>query len=124
VGDDARDIQGAWRIVEAEGNGEMKPIDEIDILKIQIDEHHLWAVRATGSDPKLKFSLDPQQSPKAMDLTVTEGNDAGKVRPGIYRLEDKRLKLCLNIFGDPGHRPTDFRTKEGDGAVFVTLERE
>jgi hypothetical protein len=41
----------------------------------------------------------------------------------IYSLDKDKLRLCINIFGDPSYRPAEFKTKDGDGAGFAVLER-
>ena len=90
-------------------------------LRVTIVCKALWLIKPEGADPKLKYQLDPAK--KTIDLTVLEGKDAGKVVPGIYSLEKGQLRLCINIFGDPSIRPSEYRTQQGDGAVFATLER-
>lgn len=114
-------LQGTWQILILEGNGEKKPAEEAQQLKIVIKGDELWLVRPTGPDPKTKFTLEPEK--KTIDLTVQEGNDKGKVVLGIYSLQKGQLRLCINIFGEPSFRPSEFRTQEGDGVAFATLER-
>jgi uncharacterized protein (TIGR03067 family) len=49
---------------------------------------------------------DPQAEPPAISFTPNSGPDAGKPRPGIYRLKGSVLTVCL---AHPGHlRPTAF----------------
>ena len=122
--DDTKALEGIWRVIELEANGERKPADEIQGTQLVIKDNELWAVKPTGPEPKLKFTLDVQQIPKAIDLTVQEGNDKGKVVLGVYSLQDGQLRLCINLFGEASHRPTQFKTQEGDGVAFATLERE
>ena len=50
--------------------------------------------------------IDPLTGPPAISFTSKTGPDAGKPRPGIYRLEDKSLTVCLAYPGQP--RPTVF----------------
>jgi uncharacterized protein (TIGR03067 family) len=50
--------------------------------------------------------LDPLTEPKAISLTSKTGPDAGKPRPGIYRLDGETLTVCLAYPGHP--RPTAF----------------
>ncbi len=115
------ELQGTWQMVDLEGNGEKKPADEVQGLKIVFEGDRLWLIKPEGADPKLKYHLDPAK--KTIDLTVLEGKDAGKVVPGIYSLEKGQLRLCINIFGDSSIRPSEYKTQQGDGAVFATLER-
>jgi uncharacterized protein (TIGR03067 family) len=83
----------------------------------------VWLVKPSGTDPKLKFKLDPTKGPKTIDLIVQEGQHMGKAAPGIYGLGNGQLRLCINIFGDLSHRPMEFKTQERDGVGLATLER-
>jgi len=67
--------------------------------------------------------MTPFPQSKTIDLIVQEGDDKGKVALGIYGLDKGRLRLCLNIFGDPSYRPMEFKTQDRDGAGFAILER-
>ena len=60
------------------------------------------------------FTLEPGETPKAIDFKLLQGPDEGKLRLGIYAVEPgQALKLCL---AKPGQdRPKDFETKPGDG---------
>jgi uncharacterized protein (TIGR03067 family) len=120
---DAVEVQGTWRFVELEANGAKKPAEEIEGWKVVFEGDDLWVVKPSGTDPKLKFKLDATRDPKTIDLVVQEGKDRGKVAPGIYALGNGQLRLCINIFGDPSYRPSEFKTREGDGVGFATLER-
>ena len=111
--DDTRELQGTWQTVELEANGEKKSPEETQELKIVIKKDELWVVKPTGTDPKVKFKVDSQKSPKTIDLIAQEGEDKGKVSPGIYALEKGRLRLCINIFGDVSYRPAEFKPAGG-----------
>jgi uncharacterized protein (TIGR03067 family) len=110
-----------WQLVDLQSNGESKPAEEIEGLKLVIQGEYLWIVKPTGSDPKLKFTANREQN--TFDLTVQEGRDTGKTVLGIYAFHEGRLMLCINIFGDPHHRPSEFKTYDGDGLGFATLKR-
>jgi uncharacterized protein (TIGR03067 family) len=120
---DAGELQGAWQVVGLEANGEKKAAEEFREWKVVFKNDEIWVAKPEGTDPKLKFKLDPTKSPKTIDLIVQEGKNKGKVAPGIYDLGNGRLRLCLNVFGNPSYRPGEFKTKEGDGVGFATLER-
>ncbi len=122
--DDAELLQGTWQTVDLEANGERKPDDEINELKIVFEKDMVFALKPTGPDRKVKFKLDPSKAPKAIDLIAIDGSDQGKIATGIYSLKDGKLKLCINLFGkDTTQRPTEFKTQAGDGTGFATLER-
>ena len=122
--DDAENLQGTWQAVYLEANGEKKPDDEIREPKVVIQGDELFAVKPKGEDPHLKFKLDSGKTPKTIDLIPIDGPDKGKMFPGIYSLQDGKLRLCINIFRQhTGQRPTEFKTQPGDGVGFATLER-
>lgn len=121
--DDARGLQGTWQVVELEANGAKKSAEEIQGWKVVFEGDELWLVKPDGTDPKLRFKRDSARHPGTIDLIVQEGKDKGKVAPGIYARDNGRLRLCVNIFGNLSYRPAEFKTKEGDGVAFATLER-
>ncbi len=121
--DDAKDLQGTWQVVSLEANGSDKPADEFKGWKFVFDGDQGWLVKPEETSQKFKFKLDDARSPKTIDLIVQEGNDKGKVAMGIYGLEDGQLRLCINIFGDPSYRPSEFKTQDRDGAGFAVLKR-
>jgi uncharacterized protein (TIGR03067 family) len=120
--DQPTSLQGTWEIRELEANGEKKPADDVQGMKVIIQKDEFWLVKPSGTDPKLKFTLGGK-NPRTIDLVVQEGKDKGKVVLGIYSLRDNQLRLCLNIFGDPKFRPSEFKTQQRDGVAFATLER-
>ena len=125
MADHAKKLQGTWQAVELEANGQKSPDDQVKALKIVFKDDEIFAVKPEGEDPKNKFKLDAAKTPKTIDVIPLEGSDKGKTAAGIYSLKKGRLTVCINIFGkDPSVRPTEFKTKENDGVILVTLERE
>ena len=121
---DAKDLQGVWQAVDAEGNGEKLPADQVQELKIVFKGDEIFAVTPKGEQPKNKFKLDSSKTPKTIDVIPIDGQDKGTIHAGIYSLKKGRLTLCINIFGkDPALRPTEFKTKANDGVGLITLER-
>ena len=123
LADDAKDLQGTWKVVSLEANGENKPADEIMGWKFVFEGDQGWLIKPEETGQKFKFKLDAAKAPKTIDLIVQEGNDKGKVAMGIYGFDKGQLRLCINIFGDPSYRPMEFKTQDKDGAGFATLER-
>jgi uncharacterized protein (TIGR03067 family) len=118
---DIEALQGTWRPVTSEKGGK----EQNDEAK----EHTLTFEKDTftvkkGDEVRIKgtFKLDPSKTPKAIDMTVTEGRrdeDKGKELHGIYELGKDTLKWCTS---EPGgkERPKEFATKE----LLVTLKKE
>ena len=112
-------LEGAWSLVSGFLNG--KPMDAIMVQ---------YGVRTfQGNRTVLKFgpqtyidaifTLDPAQSPRAIDYAHTNGMYAGKTQLGIYECDGTTLKLSTAPPGSP--RPSDFG--EG-GANTVTVFRK
>lgn len=122
--DDARQLQGVWQAVAIEANGEKQSIDQNDSLKVVFEGDQVYAVRPKGEDPRNTFKVNPAKSPKQIDLFPVDGPRKGQLVPGIYALENGKLKLCINIFGsDSGLRPARFKTQDHDGVAYAVLER-
>ena len=63
------------------------------------------------------FKLDSSKSPKAIDVTVTDGVGKGQTLKGIYESDGEDLKLCLT--GEPVEaRPTEFLAEKGELVLF------
>ncbi len=121
---DAKTLQGTWKIIELEANGEKKPAEDFEGWKVVVKGDDFWLEKPSGLDPKLKFKLDRGKSPNTIDLTVQEGKDKGQVAPGIYAFDNGKLRLCINIFGDRTIRPKEFKTQDHDGTGYAILVRE
>ena len=66
--------------------------------------------------------LDPAATPKAMDITGTDGPNKGKTLLAIYELDGDRLKICYDLSGK--NRPTAFQTTNGSLLFLVTYQRQ
>jgi uncharacterized protein (TIGR03067 family) len=67
--------------------------------------------------------LDPQKTPKAIDLTWLEGAAQGTSSLGIYQLVNGRLLMALRPPADAQRpRPAGYATVSGT-LVSITLER-
>jgi uncharacterized protein (TIGR03067 family) len=91
--DDAKDeaikkerkkYEGTWQVVslEVEGN----KADEEDAKKIAVinEADGKWAIEVEGKVMVRGTSeIDPLKKPKAVDLTITEGDDKGQTALGI-----------------------------------------
>jgi uncharacterized protein (TIGR03067 family) len=111
AGKDAKAMQGEWREVK-KGLRYVINGDEITF-------------DPEGANRRLKFKLDPSQSPKAIDMIMLNGPNEGKTAEGIYELEDGELKICAPNSGNAlsGGRPREFKTEPKEGVVLVILER-
>ena len=130
--DDAKDdaikkdrklYEGTWRVVSLEVDGN-KAADE-DAKKIVVVKKvdGSWSIQVDGKVvAKGTSTIDPTKKPKTIDLTITEGDDAGKSALGIYEFGKDSRKVCI---ARPGKdRPTEFTSKAGSSHILATFKRE
>ncbi len=125
--DDAKLLEGEWRVVEIEVNGKRVVNDKVIDLRMAFKgaDMTIGGAGDGGGIRKKKFKRDPGKSPEAIDITSLDGQEKGQTAACIYSLEDGRLRLCMP-YGptkDPSVRPTEFKTKSGDGLMIFFLER-
>ena len=118
-------LQGTWRVVGVEENGQKLPEDKLRAAKgtvvIDGDKHTLrYGDKSQGT---VTVKVDPTTKPRQYDLVVPDKGGKDKLQFGIYELEGDTWKLCLNKSG-AGGRPTELSGKAGSGWVLVTLKKE
>jgi uncharacterized protein (TIGR03067 family) len=127
-GDDAKKdkelLQGAWRPISGEQGGKAQPDAKEHLLTFKGDTFTI--TRGDELFVKGTVALDPSQSPKAIDMKITEARreeDKGKEVHGIYELDKGTLRWCT---AEPGNkdRPKEFATKEGTRLMLITLKKE
>lgn len=123
-GDGAKDadaIKGTWLAATAELGGRPFP-DEVR-KSIQLTLKGGTYTVTVGKNPdRGTVKLDPSATPKAMDVTGTEGPNKGKTFPAIYELDGDTLRICYDLGGKA--RPTEFKTAAGTQQFLVTYKRQ
>lgn len=114
-------IQGTWGIVSVEIDKQPMPSDmSADARLVLKGEKYSF----TLSDAKLEmaYKLQPDKTPKAIDLTVAEGAMMGQTYYGIYKLDGDTYTVCRStVPGKP--RPTVFATQPDSGLMLVVWKR-
>ena len=121
-GTDLDKLQGTWRFVSMEMDGQPAPKkgDEMPTITFEKDK---FTVR--GGETVLQAGtqvLDAGQKPKTVDAKVTEGEGNGTTMLGIYELDGDNLKACFDPQGKK--RPTEFKAAAGSGHMLVVMKRE
>jgi uncharacterized protein (TIGR03067 family) len=121
---DKEQLQGSWQAVSAEQGGKAQEDAKEHLLIFDGDTFTI----KYGDQLFLKgtFTVDPSQSPKAIDMKITETRreeHKGKEVHGIYELDKGTLKWCTAEPGDKD-RPKAFASKEGTKHLLVTLEKK
>lgn len=120
---DRKQIEGTWRVVALEVNGDKAMEDDAKKLSVVNGSVGTWTLLSEGIGiSKGTSTIDPTKTPKTLDFTVTEGAGKGNRYLGIYELGEKSRKMC---FAPPGkERPTKFATSPGDEHILASFERE
>ena len=116
-------IEGTWRIVALEINGEKSMEEDAKRLTVVNGSDGTWSLRSEGNEvSKGTSTIDPTQKPKTIDLTPTEGGGKDKAHLGIYELGEGTRKLC---FAPPGKdRPTKFSSPLSREYLLIKFDRE
>jgi uncharacterized protein (TIGR03067 family) len=115
--DDAKLLQGKWRVVSAKQNGGSFPKDRVEKMFVAVEKDELRVyVEGTKAEQVAEFTLDPKQDPKHIDFAGTRETESadqphlklfrrykwadGKPVPaegkaeGIYKLDGDALTIC------------------------------
>ena len=108
---EVKKFQGTWTIESSETGGMAIPPGELKefIVIFEGDKHTVKMgdeVIQVGAQ-----KLDPSKSPKAIDVTMTEGPNKGAVMLGIYEIDGDTLKAYFDPQGKK--RPTEFKSPPG-----------
>ena len=122
VKEDRKQYEGTWQVVSLEVDGNTMTVDDAKKITVVNEADGQWAIEVEGKVIARGTSeIDLTKKPKAVDLTVTEGDDKGKTVLGIYEIGEDTRKVCL---GQPGkERPAEFSSTEGGGHVLAVLKR-
>lgn len=120
---DRKQIEGTWRIVAIEVNGNKLMEDDARKFSVVNGSDGTWSLLSEAKEISRGVStIDPTQKLKTLDFTPTEGEGKGNLYLGIYELGETTRKMC---FAPPGReRPTEFSSTSGNEQIFVTFERE
>ncbi|MCI0701999.1 MAG: sigma-70 family RNA polymerase sigma factor [Planctomycetia bacterium] len=118
-------LQGKWRVVKSEGGGQEASADQLAKQPPIVIEKDTLINDDGVSDTPLTLAIKfPADGKQAIDLVITGGPVVafGTTMPGLYKLEDDILTLCIRDMEhlDKG-RPTEF--KPDKTTAVMILER-
>ena len=117
---DLKGIQGTWKVVAMEADGEKAPEEIVAALKLVFKDDTLTFVPGEPGFTNYTYKLDPTTKPAGFDMTHADEKNKGETQKGIYSLEGDSLKIC---FGKPGQRPKEFTAKAKSGQAMYVLKR-
>jgi uncharacterized protein (TIGR03067 family) len=114
-------FEGTWRYVSVLIEGKPTSEETLKDEKLVLTGDR-FAVISPGETHRGTYSVDPSATPHTLDVSFTEGPQAGTTRKGIYELEGDTCRVCMGLKGRP--RPTAFASEPGNGQVLEVLRRE
>jgi uncharacterized protein (TIGR03067 family) len=114
-------LQGSWKVVTLEVEGQSVPEAFFTGAKIVVDGDNFSTI-SMGAPYAGTLTLDVASKPKRFDVLFSQGPHKGQASLGIYELSGGAWKICLGFAGKD--RPKDFTTTAGSGHALETLERE
>ncbi len=106
-------IKGIWAAESTSFNGVKIPNDPTAGAHLTAYDGSQFVVRkGLTIVEEGSYTVDPSKKPKAIDLTITKGPDAGMRQLGIYEVTGDTLRVCL---AEPGStkRPKSFNATSG-----------
>jgi uncharacterized protein (TIGR03067 family) len=120
-------LAGTYSFADGEKNGDPPPPEVLEQFKkfqVVIKGKSFKFVMEGKPDRDNEIKIDPTKSPKQIELTGTTNDGKKKATVlGIYTIEGKKLKICIDESGKA--RPTEFATKgKGPGVITLVFERK
>lgn len=115
-------LQGTWKVVGSEQDGEKVPAKEIQNLFLIFKDDTIHIREGGKTSERFRYLIDPTRKIKEIDLTIQEGAQKGRTDRAIYRIEGNVLTICIQSNKD-APRPREFATRERSNLWLVILER-
>ena len=113
-------LQGTWTFESVEVGGKEAPAADYKSMTVTFEGGKFTVKTGDEVIQVGTEKLDPSKSPKAIDVTMTEGPNKGAVMLGIYEIDGDTLKVCFDPQGKK--RPTEFKSTPGSGD-FVNVHK-
>jgi uncharacterized protein (TIGR03067 family) len=114
-------FEGTWTYesVEIEGKPVPDPILKARKLILKGNE---FTLEDAAQPTHGTYEVEVSKSPKTIDVTFTDGPDAGKVSKGLYELDGDTCRVCIGLAEKP--RPAGFTSWPNSGNVLEVLKRQ
>jgi uncharacterized protein (TIGR03067 family) len=114
-------LNGAWRPKSGVLAGEKFPAEVCQQIKLELSNGR-YKSSFNGEESSGTIELDLSKKPWAMDITVKDGSDAGKVIKCAYKFEDELLHVAYSLAFDDV-RPTEFESNQDNKLLLIIYER-
>lgn len=115
-----RALEGTWSFARLEIDGSTIPATALGASRILIDGDRFRS-ESPEATYEGTFNINVEAQPHEIDIEFVAGPEAGNWNYGIFRVDGKRLEICLDLNGKP--RPAEFGTSVGSGHAYETLKR-
>lgn len=103
-------LQGTWAVASL--NNQDLTAQGVEMSLVIDGEKYTIVVNGTV-DERGTFKFDPSKKPATFDLSIAEGNDAGKLQMGIIEVTGDVVKGLLAAPGG-STRPANFDSSDGE----------
>jgi uncharacterized protein (TIGR03067 family) len=114
------ELQGSWKLVEAELAGKKLPT-ESPVVVLEMKDG-TYTVTGLESPDRGTVKVDPSKTPATMDITSTEGPTKGRHLPAIYERTGDTLRICYDLSNTK--YPDAFHTAKDTKLYLATYKRE
>jgi uncharacterized protein (TIGR03067 family) len=113
-------FHGDWSFESVEVGGQKAPADQFKGVTITFTGDTYAVKKGDEVLQGGRQKLDPSKTPKAIDVTITEGPNKGAVMLGIYEIDAETFKVCFDEEGK--QRPKEFKSPPGS-QTFVNVHK-
>ncbi len=113
-------LTGTWRPKSGVLAGEKFPDEVCKQIKLELSNGRY---KSTFNEEVSSgtIELDLSKEPRAMDITIEDGSDAGKIIKCVYKLEDELLHVAYSLAFDDV-RPTKFESNQDNKLLLIIYE--
>jgi uncharacterized protein (TIGR03067 family) len=115
------DLQGSWLPATAELGGQTFPDEVRKSIKLVVKDDKYTVTEGPAVDQG-NLKLNPNSTPKELDIIGTDGPNKGKTFLAIYEREGDTLRICYDLSGKS--RPTEFKSTKGTLQFLVIYKLE
>ena len=115
-----RALEGIWAFARLEIDGSVMPASALTASRLLIDGDR-FRTESPEANYEGIFNINVEAQPHEIDIEFVEGPEAGNWNFGIFRFNEERLEICLELNGKS--RPGTFSTSPESGCAYEILER-
>lgn len=113
-----KELEGTYKVTTLEKGGKAAKKEVMDSLKVTIKGED-FIIIVSEKEKKAKIAVDSSKTPHTIDITPSDGDEKGKMFPGIFKVEKGEVTLA---FTEKGDRPKDFKS-EGE-IVLIKMAKD